>query len=86
MPSHAQRLRRIQYAANLDIDRVMDPLAAEAERLIMRHSEDGKVTRRTKRRVLEALDVLLARAEPEIAAGIVAKAREAEKLAEGAFE
>ncbi len=86
MPSHAQRLRRIQYAANLDIDRVMDPLAAEAERLILRHAEDGRVTRQTKRRVLEALDVLLAQAEPGIAAGIVAKAREAERLAESAFE
>lgn len=85
MTGQARKLRRVQYRAQLDLDRRFAPLATEVEALILRHALDGKITPLTKALVMPVLERMLAETEPGVAGVIVARSAEAERVAGEAF-
>lgn len=68
-------LRQLQYAAHLSIDEAFSPLAADSEKIVLRHAtldRDG-VPRLTRLGVAMAvldLEAMLVRVEPRVAAPI----------------
>lgn len=83
----AADLRKLQWLANKDIDRLYAPVGAEAEAIIRRHAvtlDDGTqtITPDGKRMILRELEAALTRLEPKVTMAIADAVTRAADLGE----